>query len=546
VSASASGRARARARRAASLTAALALGLLQAASFWPLQHWLVSTAALAGLFALLRGRRAGGGSVAGQALLAGAFGMGWFVAGLAWLHVSMHVYGGMPSPMAAAAVVLFSAYLSLYPALATALAWRLAGTRGPLAFAAAMAGAWTLAELARGWVFTGFPWLAVGYAQLDGPLDPLAPLAGVHAVGAVAVGLAALVGAALAAALRSRRPALIASGPGGTGEAGRDTWTAAGAAVLLLAVVMALPRSGWTEPYGPELSVRLVQGNVPQEMKFRPERVIAAMRDYTEHFESGSATLTILPETAWTVPWDRTPEPIARRVLEHAARGHALALGLPLPTASPDPRSEFRLANSVLLLTSEHAADPAAVAPRYDKRHLVPFGEFVPLGFAWFVALMDIPLGEFARGAEHQPPFRVGGQRIAFNICYEDLFGEEIRRSLAGPDGATVLANVSNIAWFGNSHALPQHLAIARMRALETGRPMLRATNTGVTAAIGADGRVLARLEPYTAASLDVRLRGTTGLTPFARHGNRLALLAGVALLLAATLAGASRRPQTR
>jgi len=525
--------------------AALLLGLLNAASFSPLQHWLVSLTALAGLFALLRGRRAGGGSVAGQALLAGTFGMGWFAAGLAWLYVSMHVYGGMPSPMAAAAVVLFAAYLSLYPALATALAWRLAGARGPLAFAAAMAGAWTLAEMARGWMFTGFPWLALGYAQLDGPLDPLAPLAGVYAIGAAAVGLAALVGSALAAALRSGQSAVVASGPGGTGEAGRDTWTAAGAAVLLLAVAMALPRSGWTEPFGPELSVRLIQGNVPQEMKFRPERVIAAMRDYTDRFESGTATLTILPETAWTVPWHRTPEPIAQRILEHAGRGHALAIGMPL-AAAPGPRGDIRLANSVLLLTPDHATDRAVPMPRYDKRHLVPFGEFVPPGFGWFVDLMEIPLGEFARGADDQPPFEVGGQRIAFNVCYEDLFGEEIRRSLTGPGGATLLANISNIAWFGNSHALPQHLAIARMRSLETGRPMLRATNTGVTAAIGADGRVLARLDPHTAGSLDVRLRGTTGLTPFARHGNLPALLAGVALLVAAGLAGAGRRAQTR
>ena len=164
----------------------------------------------------------------------------------------------------------------------------------------------------------------------------------------------------------------------------------------------------------------------------------------------------------------------------------------------------------------------------------MPFGEFVPWGFGWFVRMMHIPLGDFARGGAGQPPFEVGGQRIAFNVCYEDLFGEELRDALLGERGATVLANVSNIAWFGRSHALPQHLAIARMRTIETGRPMLRATNTGVTAAIDAHGRVIARLDDHVAGELDVRVQGTTGLTPFARTGNAPAWI-GALLLVAAT-----------
>jgi apolipoprotein N-acyltransferase len=513
--------------------AALALGLLHAAAFSPpLQHWGVSLAALAGLFALMHARAAHGAGTGEQALLAGAFGLGWFGAGLAWLYVSMHVYGGMPSPMAAVAVVLFAAYLALYPAAASALAWRVAPRRGPLPMAAALAGAWTLAELARARVLTGFPWLAPGYAQLDGPIDGWAPIGGVHAVGAVALLLAALAGTALAAAVRAR-----------TAAAGVVPMAVA---VLLVAASALLPGDRWTRPHGEPLQVRLVQGNVPQEMKFRPERVLAAMNDYAARFESGRATLTVLPETAWTVPWRSTPEPIARRILEHAARGHAIAIGMPLSVPGDSP-ARPRLANSVLLLTPQHARDPAgSPAPRYDKRHLVPFGEFVPWGFGWFVAMMDIPLGEFARGAVGQPPFEVGGQRIAFNVCYEDLFGNEIREALPGSSGATVLANVSNIAWFGRSHALPQHLAIARMRTRETGRPMLRATNTGVTAAIDAQGRVLARLEPYVAGEIDVAVQGTTGLTPYARFGDLPALLAAIALLAASALRAPGGAGRTR
>jgi apolipoprotein N-acyltransferase len=286
---------------------------------------------------------------------------------------------------------------------------------------------------------------------------------------------------------------------------------------------------------GTPLQVRLIQGNVPQEMKFRPERTLAAMHDYTAGFEAGTASLTILPETAWTVPWERTPEAIAQRLLDHVTRGHALAIGLPALVPGSDG-GRPHLANSVLMLKPGRTPDPRDPTHRYDKQHLVPFGEFVPWGFRWFVDLMHIPLGDFARGGPDQRPFEVGGQRIAFNICYEDLFGEEIRLALLGPNGATVLANVSNIAWFGRSHALPQHLGIARMRSLETGRPMLRATNTGTTAAIDAQGRVTAQLTTHVADTLDVSVQGTVGLTPYARLGNLPVIVLSVLAILAAAL----------
>lgn len=503
------------------LAVAFALGLTHAAGFAPLSHWAFALAVLAGLFALIGRAAARGAGAAAQAGLAYAFAMGWFGAGLAWLYVSMHDYGGMPAPMAAAAVVLFSAYLSLYPAAAIALAARLTPARAPLSHALALAGALVLAEWARGWVFTGFPWLAIGYAQLDGPLDRLAPVAGVYGVGGAAVAVAALAAAAIRTPARVAVPAL-------------------GLAGTLLVAPLAIPRDAWTRPEGPPLDVRLVQGNVPQEMKFRPERALSAMRDYAGRFTAGRATLTVLPETAWTLPWDRTPEPIARAILEHVARGHAIAIGLPA-FVEPADGGAPALANSVLLLRA--SPDGGAPAPaRYDKHHLVPFGEFVPWGFGWFVRMMEIPLGDFARGALRQPALEVGGQRVAFNVCYEDLFGEELREALLGDGGATVLANVSNIAWFGRSHALPQHLAIARMRTLETGRPMLRATNTGVTAAIDGAGRVIARLPSHEAGHLDVRVQGTTGLTPFARWANAPALaVAGVALVGAALAARAGR-----
>ncbi len=514
------------------LPAAALLGVLHAAGFAPpLDHWLVPTAALA-LVLRLCGR---GGVSARRTLLLGlCFGIGWFAVGLSWLHTSMHVYGGMPWLLAAAAVLIFAGYLALFPAVALTIARRVAGacepgrldlsargTRSPavLAHAALLAAAWGGAELLRGWLFTGFPWLAIGYAHIDGPLAGYAPLVGVHGIGMLAVLLAALWARPFA---HWRLSALVT--------------------VLVLGGGAGLRTHSFGTPDGDEVRVRLVQGNVPQQMKFDRERALQAMNDYASMVEGGDAQLTVLPETAWTTPWSSTPPDIAARLLR-AARGrdHALAIGMPLFEApltdamglSPAGPA-LRYPNSVGLIR----APSPAIAARYDKQHLVPFGEFIPPGFAWFVRMMNIPLGEFARGGSEQPPFAVAGQRFAFDVCYEDLFGEEIARSVRPAEGATVLVNVSNIAWFGNSHALPQHLAIARMRAIETARPMLRATNTGVTAAIDHRGRVHARLPAYQRGVLDVRVQGTRGYTPYVLAGT----LAPAGLLAALLLTGLAGR----
>jgi apolipoprotein N-acyltransferase len=515
--------------------AALLLGLLHAATFAPWQHWWLAIAVLAALFALVmvpRGVDAARPPPLDAAAIVLAFGVGWFGAGLAWLYNSMHVYGGMAAPLAAAAVVVFAVYLASFPALATWLSCRLSARAGPVALALALAGTWTLSEIARGWLFSGFPWLAIGYAQLDGPLDRLAPLGGVYAVGAAATLVAALVAAAGVAS----RPRAVLAGT---------------TALLVLVASIAVPRGTWTDPYGEPLAVRLVQGNIEQEMKFRPEKLLPTMQQYATLIEAADEALIVLPETAWTVPWSSTPESIARRIEAHVRRGHAVSIGLPLPAAQRDTagsavdalvaRATFDagIANSVLTLLPDPAAPSGIATHRYDKQHLVPFGEFIPLGFRWFVNLMDIPLGDFARGTANQPPLEVGGQRIAFNICYEDLFGEELIGMLHGERPASILANVSNIAWFGDSHALPQHLQISRMRTLETGRPMLRSTNTGVTAAIAADGTVIARMPTYTTGALSVTVQGMAGLTPYARLGNWPAAI--VALLLVAVAAWTAR-----
>ncbi len=525
-----------RLRLAPGAPAALAAGLVHAASFAPIGAWWLQTAALAALVALLLRAQANRSAGAPRAAALGlAFGSGWFVAGVAWLYVSMHRYGGMPAPIAALALLLFGAYLACFPAAVCALTMRAAraarlapAAPAPAALAAVglvFAGCWTLAEMARGYLFTGFPWLAIGYAHVDGPLAGLAPLAGVYGVCAFAALSAFGVGAL--------GTVLATSGP-------RPAATVAVAALLALAPSLPgawLADRAWSQPSGRSLAVRLLQGNVEQELKFDPRRSLAAMQAYTAEVLRADADLTVLPETAWTVPWSATPAPLRDALLARLARsGGVLAIGMPLPgqPAAARPAAR-RLTNSVAVIDRG-----GAIVARYDKRHLVPFGEFVPRGFGWFVALMHIPLGDFGRGAATQPPLEIDGQRIAFDICYEDLFGEELAAQVRA--GATILVNVTNIAWFGDSHALPQHLQVARMRAIELARPVLRATNTGVTAAIDARGQVVGTLPAYTAGALALAVQGSVGLTPYARWGSAVPLGLGVALSVSGALACRARR----
>ncbi len=496
--------------------AAFALGLVHACALsWP-ELWWLQLLAVAGLALVLAPL-----SIRPAALAGFGFGLGWFVAGVAWLFISMHRYGGLPAPLAVLALLLFCAYLALFPCLACTLSCLVnRGARDrPVAFASALGSAFVLAEWLRGWLFTGFPWLSPGYAHTDGPFAGLAPWLGVYGVG----GLAIFSGAAL--------------GLGAMSLARRATLAIRPIAAALLAALLALlgGQVQWGEPHGQALRVDLLQGNIEQEMKFNPERTLAAMRWYVDAIETGKADLVVMPETAWTLVWSHTPQSIVSALRERLTAGAQVVIGMPLLA----DKAGQRISNSMAVIDAG-----GAVVARYDKRHLVPFGEFIPPGFGWFVKMMNIPLGDFHRGGDEQALVPAGDHRIGFNICYEDLFGAELARQVRA--GATLLINASNIAWFGQSHALPQHLEIARMRALELARPMLRATNTGVTAAIDHRGRVVASLEPYTAGSLRTSIAPVAGLTPFARWGDWpaviLALLTLIALLIGARTSKQSPR----
>ena len=311
----------------------------------------------------------------------------------------------------------------------------------------------------------------------------------------------------------------------------RRVYIAYGIGVILafLAIGALLKKVEWTQPYGAPVQVSLLQGNVAQETKFDPARYERTLATYEKLAAASNAKLIVLPETALPRLLDRVdPEYLAR--LESIAKRNAgdLLLGVPYRAEGPDGADQYF--NSVISL---------GVSPRqlYSKVHLVPFGEFIPTGFGWILGALQIPLSNFSRGQETQNPFSVAGQSVAINVCYEDAFGEEIIRPLPQ---ATLLANLSNMAWFGDSLAPAQHLQMARMRTLETGRAMLAATNTGITAAIDRDARVLGRLPQFVEGRLEVEVRGYSGMTPYARFANMPALLASI-LLIALSLAWRKR-----
>jgi apolipoprotein N-acyltransferase len=287
-------------------------------------------------------------------------------------------------------------------------------------------------------------------------------------------------------------------------------------AILLLLASGALLRGiDWTQPHGAPLKVSLLQGNVPQSLKWDPKRLPLSIETYIGLAKANPAALTVLPETAIPLYFSEVPRDVLRSLTTH---GDAL-IGVAVGT------TDGGYTNGAVALT------PQLVPRAYAKRHLVPFGEYPPPGFAWFFRFARIPMSNFTAGTSQQAPLDIAGQRIAPNICYEDLFGEELLASLPA---ATLLVNLSNTAWFGDSLAQPQHLQIARLRALETGRVMLRATNTGMTAMVNPDGSIAAALPPFTTASLVVEAQGRTGMTPYARWGNALALLIAVAAVLPA------------
>jgi apolipoprotein N-acyltransferase len=429
-----------------------------------------------------------------------AFGMGLFCVGVSWIYVALHDYGYMHPLLAALATMLFAAVNASIPALAGYGQAKFKGA-ATLRILWVMPAIWALAEWLRGFLFTGFPWLSLGYSQVPNSLlAGYAPIVGVFGVS-----LLVAVSAALVLVIWSARWSKL----GKVALAGVVALWLAGAALSLIE---------WTKPQGESLKMSFLQGNIAQDTKFDEGALIDTLETYRRLAESSDARLIVMPETAIPLLREYIPEGYQAMLREHVMQnGGDILIGA-------FEREDGRYYNSVYSLGTSDTQ-------HYRKDHLVPFGEFIPLrsAFGWLInEVLQIPMGDQARGGAHQAPLNVAGQKVAVNICYEDAFGEEIIHALPA---ATLLVNVTNDAWYGDSFAAEQHNQLSQMRALETGRMMLRATNTGVTSVIGVDGRVQAMLPQHEEGVLTAQVQGYAGSTPYVRWGNAAMLVLAAVML---------------
>lgn len=421
-----------------------------------------------------------------------SFGVGYFVTGLWWLYISLHDVGGMNAALACMGVFLLSAYVALYFSLATLAIpfFRKSRLSGLL-----LAASWVVAEFLRGYIFTGFPWMGFAETQFNGPFAPLAPLFG---------GLACTFLAVWASwEIYQFRKHAISS-------------TAYIAGVVVIAQLAGL--FSFTKPIGEPVSIRLIQGNFEQSLKFNPQAIGKQIDFYAEAITKEAANLIIIPETAFPWPIPNLPLGLLNYLQDFSNQSDSnVLLGL---------IGEVPTANGMQYSNRATGLSPHTQPYQYDKVHLVPFGEFVPPGFQWFVKAFHVPMSDFARGRLDQSPLTIVRKNqndiyAAITICYEDIFGGELASRIQHSDKpVNLLINITNLAWFGESQAPTQQLRLSQMRSLETGLPAIRATNTGITAILGSDGQIQKALPEFTQATLSTEVQAYSGKTPYVVWGN--------------------------
>jgi len=470
-------------RRLRDTLAPLLCGAATVPAFAPFELWPLAPLMLAALLALWHAvtpRRAAG--------IGYLYGLGLFSAGVYWVFISVHVFGGAPAALAAAVTVALILFLSLYPALVGWLYARLGPAGSPVGALLVFPAVWALTEWLRSWMFSGFPWLSIGYSQSATVLAAYAPVLGIFAV---SLGVALTAGG-LYAAVISR------------------SWRGRAAAAIAVAAVWlagaGLGEVTWTRPAGEPLSVALAQGNISQNLKWDPDQLeptLATYRRLTARHRD--ADLVVWPEAAVPALYHEVRDEQLAAIRRDLAAdgGPALVLGVLRYDAGAG-----RYYNTLLHLAEEPQF--------YIKRHLVPFGEYFPVPdfVRQGLKLLELPYTDFAGGPAHQPMLNAAGAQISGSICYEAIFGAEMAHAARGSE---LLINASNDAWFGDSIAPHQHLQIARFRALETGRVMLRATNTGITAILGPKGRLRERIPQFRVAALAGTVQPRRGMTPYMR-----------------------------
>jgi apolipoprotein N-acyltransferase len=493
-------------RRYVGSAVACVAGALLSLSFAPLDLWPLAILMPAVLIWLWEGaapKRA--------AWLGFWFNVGTFSVGTYWLYISLKLIGGAPLLLALVLMLAFVVILGLYHFLLGWLVAKFLPPSGALRWMIGIPALWLLIEWFRSWFLSGFGWLAVGYSQTDTWLGNLAPVIGQFGIGFLVLLLA---GAVTTLLLGSKRERIVA------GATVAVLWGAAYAAGTLT----------WTQPFGRPITVAVIQGSIPQDEKWLNENLMKTLELYAKMSREAYGTdLVVWPESAAPALFNDLIPYFDEVYQEASGHGSALVMG-----ALREDNGNYY--NSVLAL------DPGATGPGWhDKEHLVPFAEFfpVPQFVRNWLRLMSLPYADFKPGAANQAPLAVAGQRVAASVCFEDAYGSSQLRAL---ETATLLVNVTNDAWFGKSSARYQHLQISRMRAMEADRPMIRAANNGVSAAIDERGLVLVTAPEYEANVMRAKVQPRIGLTPYARTGNWPTVILALVLSLFSAYVGRYRK----
>jgi apolipoprotein N-acyltransferase len=482
-------------------------GAALTASFAPHDLWWLALLAPAALLLLWRGTS----SPREGAILGLCFGLGLYATGTWWLYISIRVFGQAPVWVALAVMTALVLMMSAYQAALGYVVVRWLSPRSPAGAMLLVPAAWVFVEWWRSWFISGFPWLSLGYSQTDTWLAGLAPLGGVPLLS-----LVLLMGAGALNVLWRERATLRA--------------LALVVLVLPWTTGLALRDKAWTLPAGEPLSVAILQGAIPQDMKWLVTNQQNILDEYARlHRQALGAQLIVWPESALPDIANVYPRYISAVWSAARSKGSAVLMGV-MRAEAQDQNTEDLYFNSLLALDTGEG-EPAF----YDKRHLVPFGEYfpVPQSVRNWLRLMNLPYSDFTPGRAGQPPLRLAGQWVSVSICYEDAYPGQLRAATAA---STLLATVTNDAWFGHSGARYQHLQISRMRALEARRPLLRAANDGVSALIDAWGRKSLTAPQFEPAVLRGPVQPRSGLTPYLALGDWPVISVAFALLVVVAL----------
>lgn len=481
------------------------IGATTTLAFAPFSYWPIAIFSPFLLLLLLNKQSTKAGF-----FIAFAWGLGQFGTGINWVHVSIDTFGGMPKIASITLMTLLVTYLAIYPALFGALLNRFFPKTNTQRLVIAAPIIWLITDWLRGWVMTGFPWLWLGYSQIDSPLKAYAPVSGVEAITLMLW----LIAGSLALVVMTRK------------------WGYLAIPALVFTLAFGLNQVSWVKPDpSTKTSFALIQGNIDQKMKWVPSHRWPTLMKYTDISRDNWGTdIIIWPEAA--IPALESDLPAFLHNLDTAAKANnsALITGV----LSQDDMGGFY--NNVLTL-GQNGLGPYDydTAKRYSKHHLLPFGEFVPFGdlLRPIAPLFNLPMSSFQRGDFIQPNLVANGRHLVAALCYEIIFSEQVRQNVT-PDTDFILT-LSNDAWFGHSIGPLQHMEIARMRALELGKPLIRATNNGVTAVTDYKGRITKQVPQFQTEVLKADVTSTSGNTPYRSLGSWLLYLWCV-IGLAATL----------